>query len=382
MPEYNTGAGERHYYIASKLAELEYDFTIVSGSVNHLFIKNPETSGLFSEESFHGGRFIWVKLRNYKPESLYGRLFSWFEFLFKLFSLPVRKYKPDLVLVSSMSLWSSWYGIYIKRRLRIPFVLEIRDIWPMTPVQVGGISKFNPFIIIFGFLEKLAYYQADAFISLMPGFYKHLTKTIKRTKCVHWIPNAIERNLLCEVAQKTNRHCNGKFTIVYAGALGYANAMECFIKAAILLASYEIDFLIIGDGPERAKLEVMAFDYPKIKFVNKVKKTEVLKVLLNADAGFISWGNYELYNYGVSANKYNDYMLAKLPIISSSNIPDDPVVLAGCGIQVPSGDANKIAEAILNLASLSVNEREKLGENGYSYVMSNNTYEKISKQYE
>lgn len=381
-PAYNTGAGERHFHIASKLVTRGYDFTIVAGGVNHLFINNPVTKRLFNEEHIEGGRFIWVRLRHYRSESFVGRAYSWFEFLIKLFLFPVKKHTPDLVLVSSMSLWASIYGLYLSKRLGVPFILEIRDIWPMTPVEVGGYSKYHPFILLFRFLEKFAYRKSDAIISLMPRFDKHLAATIKTKKIVHWIPNAIDRNLIFEKSAESPRDTTGIFTVAYAGALGYANAMECFINAANLLVDHEMEFIIIGDGPERKSLQMLASGNSKVKFIDKMPKHEVLSLLKNVDAGFISWRDLNLYKYGVSANKYNDYMLACLPIISCGNIADDPVITAGCGLQVPAGDERKIAEAVLILKNMSFADRRALGMKGYDYVLGHNTYEQIALQYE
>ncbi|MBE0655926.1 MAG: glycosyltransferase family 4 protein [Bacteroidales bacterium] len=381
-PAYNTGAGERHYYLASILAEQGYDITIISGGVNHLFTKNPHTKKLFNEEKINGGRFIWVRLRSYKSDSFFGRTISWFEFLWKLYFLPLNNYiKPDIVLVSSMSLWTAIYAIHIKGRFKIPFILEIRDIWPLTPIQIGGFSRNNPFIILFKILEKYAYNKADSIISLMPGFKEHLKTIIKDSKSVYWIPNAIDKSFLGNMNEEARVFQLGKFSVAYAGALGYANSMDCFIKAANLLKAYNIEFLVIGNGPERSHLQKLASNNPKIIFIDKVSKAEVLKLLTNVDAGFISWHDLELYKYGVSANKYNDYMLAGLPIISASNIHDDPVILADCGLQVPAGDERKIAEAILELYKMSKEERRNLGRKGYEYVISHNTYEQIALKY-
>jgi len=172
-----------------------------------------------------------------------------------------------------------------------------------------------------------------------------------------------------------------KFTVAYAGALGYANAMDSFIKAAGLLKEYDIEFLVIGNGPERSNLQKLARNNPKVKFIDKIPKEDVLELLTNVDAGFIGWLNLKLYDYGVSANKYNDYMLAGIPIISSSNIRNDPVKMAGCGIQAAAEDENSIAEAVLKLYSMSPGERKQLGEIGFKYVMNNNTYDQIAGQY-
>ena len=381
-PAYNTGAGERHFYIASKLARQGYDFTIISGGVNHLFTKNPQTKNLFNEEAIEGGRFIWVRLKRYRHNSFFGRVFSWFEFLFKLYFLPIDEYKrPNIVLVSSMSLWTAIYAIHIKKRFKIPFILEIRDIWPLTPLQIGGFSRYNPFIILFKILEKYSYQKADAIISLMPGFNEHLNSVINNSKPVYWIPNAIDKGLLGNLSVKKQPDQMRKFTVAYAGALGYANAMDSFIKAAGLLKEYDIEFLVIGNGPERSNLQKLARNNPKVKFIDKIPKEDVLELLTNVDAGFIGWLNLKLYDYGVSANKYNDYMLAGIPIISSSNIQNDPVKMAGCGIQAAAEDENSIAEAVLKLYSMSPGERQRLGEIGFKYVMNNNTYDQIAGQY-
>ncbi len=337
---------------------------------------------MFNEENIPGGKFIWVKLRNYKAESFFARVYSWFEFLFKLFFLPIKKYKPDLVLVSSMSLLSSIYGIYLKKKFGIPFVLEIRDIWPLTPMQIGGFSKYNPFIIFFRLLEKYAYKCSDSIISLMPGFNKYYYEIMKVNKKIYWIPNGIDSSLINSFQEPSESAKNNFFTIAYTGALGYANAMDCFVSAANLLKEYNVEFLIIGDGPEKEKLINLADPYSKIRFRDKIPKEEVIQILKTVDAGFVSWRDLKLYSYGVSANKYNDYMLAGLPIISASNIANDPVLLANCGLQVPSGDVKSIADAILKLAKMSKEERNKMGKNGYDYVIKHNTYTQIAHQYE
>lgn len=383
-PKYSTGAGERHYYIAHKLMSVHFT-SIISGSFNHLFVKLPPDHSLFNRERIEGGEFIWVRIRKYKSDNFIARAFSWFEFLMKLFFLPVKKdIKPDLVLVSSMSLWPTLYAWYVSKRYHVPFILEIRDIWPKTPVQLGNFSEKNPLIFLFSVLEKFAYLKADSLISLMPSFDKYLFQKLGYAKPVYWIPNAIDDSLLEEKNEPENlvRFNNNSFNVIYAGALGVANAMDCFIEAALILKNNKnIRFYIIGSGPQLNELKAKADGLDNISFLPKLLKHEVIFVIKQADACFISWKNLEMYNYGVSANKYNDYMLAAKPIISSSDIPDDPVLLANCGIQVPSGEANEIAKAIVNLSALPKEELELMGKNGYNYLIENNTYDVISAKY-
>lgn len=385
-PSYSSGAGERHFFLAAHLIKRHIYSNIVAGSYNHLFINYPITKKLFTQEQIKGGRIIWVKQLRYKNKySKIGRVFSWFDFLFKLFLFSdLSTKKPDIIIVSSMSLWPMLYARWLKKRLKIPLILEVRDLWPLTIIQEGNYSRFNPFILAFGIFEKLSYRYADSIISLLPNFSKHLSTLLPNlNKKVWYIPNAIEPDFTYINEEKTNIRPSHNFTIAYTGAIGIANAMDCFVESAVLLKDYpNIMFLIVGDGSEKDKLVTKANGLSNIEFKPKIQKGAVLQLLSQVDACFISWQNYEMYNYGVSANKYNDYMLAAKPIISASNIPDDPVVMANCGIQVESGNSHAIADAILKLFYMRKTEREALGKNGYNYVLQNNTYEVIAKKYE
>jgi glycosyltransferase involved in cell wall biosynthesis len=275
------------------------------------------------------------------------------------------------------------YATRVRRRYNIPFILEIRDIWPLTAIQIGGFSKYNPFIVLFRKLEKYAYSNADSIISVLSHFNAHLGSVITNYKPFYWIPNAIENNSVFEY-QRSSKECKqGKeFILVYAGAVGFSNAMEYLIKAADLLREQtDIKFLIIGDGPAKESLKAMSKGNPQVIFMNKIPKEEVARILKNVDVGLISWKAITLYNYGIAANKYNDYMLAGLPIISASNIVEDPVVIANCGLHVPAEDEKCIAEAILDLYFMHPEERSNFGENGYNYVINHNTYNQIADQY-
>ena len=375
-PEYSSGAGERHFYLANTLKNNGINLTIISGGRNHLFLKQPQTPKLFNYENIPGGQFVWVKLKNYSSKSLIGRAFSWVEFLIKIFSFPIDKNnRPDVIVVSSMSLLPAIYAVYIKFRYQIPFVLEIRDIWPLTPIQLGGYSAKNPFIFLFSRLERFSYAKVDAFISLFPNFNKYLQTVIKKDKPVYWIPNAIDENYLEDTGfSPLFKIPARKFVVIYTGTLGITNAMQCFIESAKLLKKNDdILFLIVGDGSEKEKIKTLAKDLNNVVLYPKIQKIFVLPLIKKTDVCFISWHNIQMNEYGVSANKYNDYMLAAKPIISASNIPDDPVLKANCGFRVESGNAREIADAILKLYNMDQNERDALGRNGFNYVMKHNT---------
>lgn len=383
-PSYSSGAGERFYYLCPFFKEAGIKTRVVSGGYNHLFVKNPATPKLFNDEKIDGGLFTWVKIRTYNKASFLGRFLSWIEFFLKLFLLR-HKDRPDVVLVSSMSLFPIIYAFWLRLRFRSKVVLEVRDIWPLTPMELGGYSAKNPFIFFMALIEKWAYSSADILVSVLPDFSKHVKNVLGKSKAAHWIPNAIPASMVPSKGEGDNvKEDNDKFVITYTGALGIANAMEVAVDAANELKEHkDIVFKILGDGPDKEDLMARASSYHlnNIDFMGKVPKDEVADHLRQAQVAIISWQDSKLYEFGVSANKYNDYMLAGLPIISASNISSDPVSRANCGIQVKAGSGKALAEAVIKLKEMSSEERLELGQNGYQYVLSHQVYSTISQSY-
>ena len=384
VPYNQFGAGERLYHLSPYLGENGYYVTVISGGYNHLFKKFPNTSRTFNPEKFPYANYVWVKLRKYKVNSFLGRVISWFEFLIKLFFIKLEK-RPDIILVSSMSLLPIIYAVWIKMKYKSKFVLEIRDIWPLTPIEIGGYSKNNPLIFFLRKIEILGYKKADYILSVLPGFGKYLKENGFGSKSFKWIPNGV---VLDENLSQNNsdiKFSDEFFNVVYTGAIGKANALEYLIEAARILSvdpnSSYIMFHIVGNGPERSQLELSCRDLKNVKFHGSIPKNEIQSVLKCADLCYIGWHKRKIYNYGVSANKYNDYMLSKTPLLSSSNIIDDPVILSQSGIHVPAESPVEIAESIKIFSKLPASDKELFGNNGYSFVKNSQTYEKISESY-
>lgn len=380
-PLYSSGAGERHYYIAKELSKKNVYTTIIASSSNHLLKKKPNTNKRNClKENYDEVDFIWVKGKNYSSTSSFGRFYSWLEFLLRLFFI-IDIPKPDIVVVSSMSIFPIIFAILLKFKYRCKLVLEIRDIWPLTLIELGSFKPYNPAILLFRMVEKLAYRRANFIVSVLPGFKDYFSDNFSFSKEIEWIPNGIDINLnkFTENERKIS-----KFKVIYAGALGTANQMQIFLEAAKKLAEYKnIIFEIIGDGPEKENLVSYAKvnNLRNINFIAKVSKKEVAEYINKADLCFIAWKKCKLYSYGISPNKLNDYMLAKKPIISSSGLKHDPVRVANCGLVVEAEDHLAIAESILKLSRLPSTELKALGENGYQYILNNQSYKVISEMY-
>lgn len=382
LPRYSYGAGERFFFLSKYLSK-NYKIKVISGGFSHLFKEYPNTPNLFNSEITPDAEYVWVKLKRYQARQYMWRTLSWFEFAFKLFFLPIKKSKPDLVIVSSMSLFPIVYAVWLKWRYNIKFVLEIRDIWPLTPIEIGGYSKFHPLIMVMKMIERWGYQQADSIVSVLPNFKEYLDENGFHKKKFVWIPNGISEKHSNKAVNPLFNLPENKFNVLYAGTVGNANAMEYFIEAARLLCvdNNNIHFNIIGDGPLKTSLEEQSKGLSNVTFYPKILKEELYPIVNQADVCYIGWHDKSIYRYGVSANKYNDYMLAKKAILSSSNISMDPVVMANCGMNVPAARPDLIVTSLLKFQAMTKEQISTMGENGYNFLLNNQVYSKLAKKY-
>ncbi|MBE0654746.1 MAG: glycosyltransferase family 4 protein [Bacteroidales bacterium] len=295
--------------------------------------------------------------------------------------------KPDIIIVSSMPIFSVLTGWLLKKRYKSKkFIFEIRDLWPLTPIHLMGYSRYHPFILFMTWLEKLGYRNADHIVSVLPNSSGYINTISGKPDKFNYIPNGISEEMLeNDPLPKgiTEYLPSGKFIIGYAGTVGMANALEYFAEAARMLAdNEEIHFILAGDGYLKKELLEKTADLANITFIPKIRKSYMQSLLGHFDVCFIGRNGSPLFDYGVSSNKYFDYMLAGKPVLVSSNLIKDPVELSGCGITVQPDDARAISEGVLKLFSLTGEERLKMGARGREYVLKYHNFGYLSSQYE
>lgn len=382
-----SGWGERHFYLSRELVKQGHQVTIFSSANNHMFNRRLEVKGKWKIEETEGVRFVWLKVMEYNPKSAM-RFISMIKFAWDLYRMKMDRFgKPDAIYVSSMPIFSILPGIRKSRKYNVPLLFEIRDVWPLTPIMLGNVSRRNPMIQLIGFLEKLGYQKANRVISVLPNTKEHvINRGGSAQKWTH-LPNGISEDL--SVYSSSAPECvvsqipKDKFIVMYTGTIGLANALEYVVHAAGELISIpEIHFVLVGDGYKKEELREVqrSRGMTNITWLPKVKKDEVHDLLRRADMCLISWHDRPLYDLGVSANKYFDYMLAGKPILSAGNIPGDPVSLAECGLIVRAESPSSIADGIKSLYQMSTSARQQLGNNGKKYVLRNHTYSRLANQ--
>jgi glycosyltransferase involved in cell wall biosynthesis len=381
-----SGWGERHFYFAKYWQQNGYKVKIISGSYNHMFTNLPKVEGLYTHENYDGIDFYWVKTPSYNPKSM-KRFYSMLLFAWRVLKLPIKVLeKPDIIIISSMPIFPIWSGLRIKKRFGSKVIFEIRDIWPLSLQLLGNYSANHPAVKFIGWFEKFGYRNSDAVVSLLPNAKAHVEEVAKQKVDFHYIPNGIDEHLLkYELVPSSHKQAipKDKFVIGYAGTLGLANALEHFVGAAELLKEDKrFYFVIVGDGYLKESLSEKSKHWGNIIFLPKIKKNQVQDLIHYFDCCFVGRNDTPLFKHGVSANKYFDYMLSGKPILDSNNLIKDPVELSGCGIIVKPDSMESIVEGILQLFSMTENERHDMGNRGVKFVKENHNIKNLAEQYQ
>jgi glycosyltransferase involved in cell wall biosynthesis len=276
----------------------------------------------------------------------------------------------------------------ISRRAKARLIFEVHDLWPLSPIELGGYSRYHPLIMVIQAAENFAYRHADKVVSMLPKTLSYMLRHGLQPSKFTYIPNGIEVQHVGQEEPREATQLNllprDAFIIGYAGTIGVANSMGCFVAAAeILRALPKVLFVLMGDGPEAERLrQVVRFKgLPNVLFIDTVPKNHIRTLLKRFDVCYIGLKAEPLYRFGISPNKMFDYMYAARPVLQAVDAGNDLVAEAKCGISVAPEDPCAVANAILAFYHMSVEERQRMGENGRRYVLAHHTYDKLAKQF-
>lgn len=376
--------GTRHFSFAKRLIDRGHRVVVIASNYDH-FNQGHRHDGLVSPrmEEVHGVPYLWLPSRAYVGNGR-GRALNMLDFargLCRIASLPGLP-RPDLVFGSSPHLFAPFSAQRLARRLGVPFVLEIRDVWPQTLVDLGNFSPRHPMIRVLAAMECRLYRTADHIVSLLPGAVDHCVALGADRDRVTWVPNGVDLDLVPEGAQR--EHNAGDFTLMFAGAHGLANGLDTILDAAARTRGRGIRYQLIGDGPEKPRLIQRANEerLDHVEFLDPVPKQQVYSVLARADAFLMLLKASDVFRWGISPNKLFDYMCMERPVIFGVNSSNSPVEQAGCGLRIPPEDPEALAAAALHLAGLPDEDLAVMGKAGRAYVESNHDFDRLAERLE
>ena len=388
------GMEYRPYYLAKEWVKNGHDVTIIGGSYSHIRTVQPEMTDDWKEEFLDGIRYIWIKTPAYEGNGV-KRIISMMVFLKSLVgktSHIAKTYQPDVVIASSTYPLDIYPARKIAKKAGAKLIFEVHDLWPLSPMELGNMSPYHPFIMVMQKGENDAYKFADTVVSLLPKADQHMIEHGLKPSKFRYLPNGIDLEQWNESKEKIpEEHSKviqqlkeeGRFLVGYAGTHGIANALEYLIDAAALVKNEPISFVLVGKGPERDNLMKLAADknLTNIHFLPVINKKAIPDFLSHMDALYIGWRRSPLYRFGVSPNKLLDYLMAARPIIHGIEAGNDLVAEASAGISIEPENPQAIADAVKEMRKHSQEELTEMGESGKRFVMETHDYRVLSNKF-
>lgn len=385
------GADSRHTSFCKEFAK-KHNTRLITSNSSHLFNDLPKLDKRYEDMEYEGMQVTWIDTLQYPRATSIKRVFSWvwFEIFVVLMAFKKRYEKPDVVIASSLSLFSVVSGAVFKKLFKAKFIFEVRDIWPQTLVDLKGISAKHPAVWLLSKFEKFGYRYADKIVGTMPNLAEHVEKVVGMGHKVEFIPQGVSLSFYENDQQSVDQEYienylpADKFIVTYAGTLGVAYALDKIVETARKFKQENNDkvhFVFLGDGIEKAKLQELAKDLDNITFAPRVKKEQVLSVLQRSDILLHSFKMEPVFEYGISPNKFVDYMYAKKPIICMFSGFPSMINEADCGQFVPSEDSQALHDVLVEYMGLSKEELEQKGENGYRFLVEKRNFPVLAEKY-
>jgi glycosyltransferase involved in cell wall biosynthesis len=393
------GMEYRPYYLAREWVRSGHRVTIVASSTSHLRNQAPVLDGRPRlDETIDGIDYVWLATPSYRGNGA-ARVRNMAAFVMRLWrdgAQLAATLRPDVVIASSTYPLDIWPAHRIAQLAGARLLFEVHDLWPLSPIELGGYSRWHPFIMLLQAAENHACRHADAVVSILPKVGAHLEAHGLAAGKLHLIPNGVDPDewgidgtggqstlepALGVALDRLKQY--GKFVVGYAGTHGIANALQTLIEAAARLQSHPVAFVLVGAGPEKAALQRMAqgLGLSNVHFFDPVPKAQVPALLQRFDLAYIGWHRQPLYRFGISPNKLIDYMMAARPVLHAVDAGNDPVAEAGCGLTVAPEQPQAIADAILSLMALGADRRAQLGQRGRAFALAHHTYPVLGQRF-
>jgi glycosyltransferase involved in cell wall biosynthesis len=295
--------------------------------------------------------------------------------------------KPDVVVVSSLSLLTVLNGLRLRRRFRCRLVLEVRDIWPLTLTAEGGFSVYNPLVRVLAAIERLGYRHADAIVGTMPNLGAHVQEVLGEPRPVHCVPmgvpdESLDPPLPLPEGFELTYLPSDKCIVAHVGSIGISNALETLLQCAERLSEdTRLHFLLVGAGDLADSFAKRFGSLPNLTLVPRVDSAVVAAILQRCDIAYFATHPSKVWAFGQSLNKLIDYMAAGKPVVGSYSGFPSMINESNCGEFVPAGDPVALAESLQRLASLGSGVRVSMGARGREWLLAHRRYSDLATTY-
>jgi len=331
---------------------------------------------LVAREQSDGVDVVRTWLLPFPNRRTYERILNYSSFCVSAASTGLFLSRPDVVIATSPQLLVGLSGWWLARCKRVPFVFEVRDLWPESLAAVG-VGKENS--ILHRSLSKIAgflYRQCDRIVVVTPAFEDHLVKywRMPREK-ISVIENGVETQQFAPQSATELRRELGvqeKFVVSYIGTMGMAHGLETILGAAAQLQhrSAEIVFLMAGEGAEKDRITALARQrgLNNVLFIDQQAREQVPAYISASDVCLVPLRKNELFKT-VIPTKMLEFMSCARPVILGVDGQARSILEeARAGLAIEPENSAALANAICYLAANREAARE-MGQRGREHIV-------------
>lgn len=381
--------GTRHFELAKSLKKLGFKTTVINGSFDHLnlhFEENGEFGQNLKEpllRSYEGVDFYSILTPYYQGNASVGRVKNMLAYYFGCMKY-LRKSniisKPDIVVGSTVHPFAAYAGYRLSKYYKVPFVYEVRDLWPRTLVELGKISPRNPFVIFLDKLDGFLAKKAKLIITTAPLMKDHYKErfAINADKFL-WITNGT--NFINNMLTPMRKIGIGEtINVGYTGTIGFANGIREFLEALDNVPKETLDrfnFTFVGEGPLKKEMSVYAEEKGlPVEFKDMVNKEDLWNMLIKFDMLLLVTLSTKLYRFGISPNKLADYHAVGRPIIMITKASENPALISGSGYL--KENMKDLASLLQEILSDSAENFELMALRGREYALEEYDWNKLA----
>jgi glycosyltransferase involved in cell wall biosynthesis len=318
----------------------------------------------------------WIFVK--KSDRALFRLFNYFSFVFSaLFAGIIKTGKQDIIICESPPLFLGFTALLLKRVKHAKLIFNVSDLWPESVEKLGIIQNKTLLNLAYS-LEKLIYIRSSIVSGQTQGILKSINNRFPNVK-TFWLPNGIDferYNINVNgISFRTEHNINNnQFVLLYAGVLGHAQGLEVIINAAEKTKELgEIQYFIIGDGPEKEKLIKLSIEKElnNLVFLPNKSREEIPGIIAACDAYIVPLKKNDLFLGAIPSKLFEPLAMGKPIILGVDGEARDLFIEKGkCGLYYEPENKDDLVDCIMSLYN-NRNLVKELGERGVDYIRKN-----------
>ncbi len=336
------GGAIRSYYLAKGLVENGFEVELLT----------THNEAIYTKADIDGIKVHYLPVNYSNEMGFIKRIWSFMKFvrLAKRYAKNIKNI--DKAYITSTPLTVGLIGLWLKKKRGIPYLFEVRDLWPTAPIELGAI-KSAPLKNYLYRLEKKIYQEAEKIVALSPGM-RDWIKKVAPEKEVFMIPNMADCQFF-KMELKDPKlvefyHAQKPFVITYLGSIGVTNHLEYLLDIASesKKLGLNLDFKIVGQGSQLSNIKLLTYlrKLSNVEFIGHQNKEGVRRILNITDATYVSFANIPVLATNSPNKMFDSLASGKLTIVNSKGWTKDLVEQYKCGFYADPENTNEFFEKL------------------------------------